>query len=144
MTASKPTPKSEPREDRLRLAADKFVAAPKVWACMQKATADADAFARAQKDPEAFFAAQGAKVPKGLMLEAFVHPPRQLPGPDWTPFFIELSACRSWWVRVCDDSEPPKCEFRQESVCFGFRIRPRFLPWGPVPPLRQFATPPTD
>jgi hypothetical protein len=131
--------KTTTEEAGLLLAAEKFANGAKTWATIQKVTSSRDAFVSVQKDPEAFFAAQGAKLPKGLMLEVFAHPPRQLPGPDWTPFVIELSACRTFWVRVCDDSTPPKCEFRQETVCFGIRVRPRFPPMGPIPPIAKGA-----
>lgn len=140
MATSTRASQSESAVSGLRLAAEKFAAGPKVWAAIQKATSGPDAFASAQRGPEAFFAAQGAKLPKGLMLEVFTHPQRQLPGPDWTPFVIELFACRTFWVRVCDDSEPPKCEFRQEAVCFGFRVRPRFPAVGPIPPRARRAS----
>lgn len=127
--------KRTPAAVSLRRRAERLAAGTRTWAAIQEATSSRELLVSARRNPESFFAARGVKLPKGLMLEGFAHPPRHLPGPDWTPFVIELSACRTFWVRVCDDSEPPKCEFRQETVCFGLRIRPRF-PWvGPIPPI---------
>ncbi len=113
-------------ELELRAVAEKFASSNKAWAAIQKATASHDAYAAAEKNPDAFFASQGAKLPKGLALEIFRHPPRQIPEPDWFPFVLEFHSCRTFWVRECDDSSPPKCTFREQTICFGFRIRPRF------------------
>lgn len=123
----------------LRLAAEQFASGPAMWAAIQKATSSHDAFTSVQKNPEAFFAEHGAKLPEGLMVEVFAHQPRQLPAPDWTPFVLELTNCRTVWGRECDDSnfdnKPPRCEYKEETVCFGIRIRPRFPRVGPFPPI---------
>jgi hypothetical protein len=71
LCSSTRTSKSESAESGLRFAAEKFAAGAKVWATIQKATSGPDAFASAQRNPEALFAAQGAKLPKSLMLEVF-------------------------------------------------------------------------
>ena len=113
-------------ELELRAAAEKFAASNKVWAAIQKATTSREAFDAAERNPEVLFASEGAKLPKGLALEVFSHPPRQLPGPDWFPFVLEFHSCRNFWVRECDDSSPPRCTFKEQTICFGFRVRPRF------------------
>jgi len=122
---TKASKKVDAGEVKLRSTAEKFVSSNKTWSAIQAATASRESFAKAEKDPQAFFASHGAKLPKGLTIEVFAHRPRSMPGPDWIPFILELHSCRTFWVRECDDSSPPKCAFKEQSICFGFRVRPR-------------------
>ena len=123
--ATKAINKAGAERSELRIAAEKFASSNKVWAAIQNATISREAFAIAEKNPEAFFASHGAKLPKGLALDIFSHPPRQLPSPDWFPFVLEFHSCRTFWVRECDDSSPPRCTFKQQTISFGFQVRPR-------------------
>ena len=47
------------------------------------------------------------------------------PGPDWVPFTLRLTGCRSYWVRDDDGS------FSQVEVCRGLEIVPNPVPGGP-------------
>ncbi len=123
--ATKTKNRADAESAELRIAAEKFASSNKVWAAIQNAIINRETFATAEKDPEAFFALHGAKLPKGLALDIFSLPPRQLPSPDWFPFVLEFHSCRTFWVRECDDSSPPRCTFKQQTICFGFQVRPR-------------------
>jgi hypothetical protein len=112
----------------LRAAAEKFVSNARTWAAIQDLTTDQNAFVTAERDPAAFFSSRGARLPQGLELELFSHRPRYLPPPDWFPFIIEFYNCRTYFVQVCDKSSPPLCKWKEQSICFGIRVRPRFLP----------------
>jgi hypothetical protein len=112
----------------LRARAASFAASPRTQAAMHVALTDRKAGLKALQNPIAFFASNGAKIPPGFTIEVFERPPRSLPGPDWFPFVLEFFNCRTYWVRVCDDSTPPRCTWQEESVCLGFRLRPQFLP----------------
>ena len=112
----------------LRERAASFAVSPRMQAAVQIALSDREARLIALQDPIAFFASKGAKIPLGLTIETLERPLRSLPTPDWFPFVLEFFNCRTYWVRVCDDSSPPRCTWREESVCFGFRLQPKFLP----------------
>jgi hypothetical protein len=108
--------------------AEKFATAPRTVAAVQAALARPDQIRSAIKDPVSFFASHGVKIPPSLEVELADREPRTLPGPEWFPFVLEFFNCRTYWVRDCDDQAPPLCKWRQESVCFGFRIYPRGFP----------------
>jgi hypothetical protein len=107
-----------------------------VAAALDAACLDPKRHAAALASPEAFLRRNDIVLPDGLGLDLFEHPPRYLPFPDWTPFVIELSMCRTYWVLECDDSppkigDPRKCELKERQVCLGIRIYPRPWPRGP-------------
>jgi hypothetical protein len=112
----------------LRAAAEKFIANAKTWKGIQDLTKNPRALIAAEKDPAAFFSSREAKLPRGLELELFQHPSKVLPPPDWFPFVIEFYNCRTYYIQKCDNSAPPLCEWTDETICFGIRIRPVFLP----------------
>ena len=112
----------------VRSRAEKFATAAKTVAAVQAALARPDQIRSAIKDPVGFFASHGVKIPPSLEVEIADREPRTLPGPEWFPFVLEFFNCRTYWVRECDDQSPPLCKWRQESVCFGFRIYPRGFP----------------
>jgi hypothetical protein len=118
------------RGNELRAAAETFVTSIEASVAIQKVATSRQAFAAAQKDPEGFFASHGARLPPGLALELFKHPPR-LPRPELSPFILEFYNCRTIWVRERDDtSVSGRCTFREQTICFGWRVRPRFpFPW---------------
>lgn len=108
--------------------AEKFATAPRTTAALQAALANPDDIQTAIKDPAGFLNSHGVRVPPSLDVEFYDREPRTLPGPDWFPFVLEFFNCRTYYVRVCDDQAPPLCKWREESVCFGFRIYPRGIP----------------
>ena len=112
----------------LRDRAEKFATEPRTVAAIQGGLTKPEQIRSAMKDPAGFLASYGVKIPQSLEVEFADREPRTLPGPDWFPFIFEFFNCRTYWVRECDDQVPPLCKFRQESVCFGFRIYPRGFP----------------
>jgi len=112
----------------LRDRAEKFATDAKTVAAVQAALVRPEQIRSAMKDPESFLGSHGVKIPASLEVEFLDREPRTLPGPEWFPFVFEFFNCRTYWVRVCDNQAPPLCRWRQESVCFGFRIYPRGFP----------------
>ena len=49
------------------------------------------------------------------------------PGPDFVPWTIRLSRCRTYYVRDEPDQIP-----REHTVCFGFEIVQSGFPGGPI------------
>lgn len=117
---------------RLRARAEELSRHPKLMSACHDACFDEQLHDKAIRDPMAFLHSQGITVPGGLTVEFFKRPPRYLPPPDWTPFIFELINCRTYWLRECDDSEPPKCKFGEVEICFGFRVYPNPVQPGPV------------
>jgi hypothetical protein len=112
----------------LRGRAEKFAAAPRMTAAVHAALDNPDDVRTAIKDPAGFLKSHGVRVPPSLDVEFYDREPRTLPGPDWFPFVLEFFNCRTYYVRDCDDQAPPLCKWREESVCFGFRVYPRRIP----------------
>lgn len=125
MPRKSPSPRDQ---DPLRDLAERFARSPKVLAAIQDVLATPEKLLPATKDPVAFFASHGVKIPKALEVQLFAKEPRSLPGPEWFPFVLEFFNCRTFWVAECDDQAPPLCRWREESVCFGLRVLPRFIP----------------
>ena len=118
--------------DKLRQAADALSRHPKLIEVCLHASQDRDLRAKMLNDPTELLGSSGIDIPPELTIEFFEHPPRYLPFPDWTPFVFELTNCRTYWIRECDDSTPPICLPKEESVCFGFRLYPNLVQPGPV------------
>ena len=112
----------------VRERAEKFATGARTIAAVQATLSTPEGLRSAMKDPTAFFAAHGVKIPSSLEVEVFDREPRTLPGPEWFPFVLEFFSCRTFWVRECDDSVPPLCRWREQSVCFGLRIYPKSFP----------------
>jgi hypothetical protein len=84
-----------------------------------------------RRDPSKALADAGVKIPRGMEIK-FSPQPRVTggrPTPDWLPFSIRLTRCRTVWVADPDDDPPiPK----QQTVCFGFEIIRHRPPGGPI------------
>ena len=125
------------RARRLRKAADEFASRPELVEGISAACLDPNRHAAALANPEAFLRKAGLPLPEGLAFDLFEHSPRYLPFPEWTPFMVELTMCRTYWVLECDDSPPAagqlrKCELKEREVCLGFRVYARPWPRGPI------------
>ncbi|MDQ3177744.1 MAG: hypothetical protein M3Q72_09395 [Actinomycetota bacterium] len=79
--------------------------------------------AKAARDPEAFLAGYDIRVPDGLVVSLTGF---DKPGPDWVPFTIRLTNCRTYRRR---DVQTGKLE--EAEVCFGLEITPNPVPGGP-------------
>jgi hypothetical protein len=77
---------------------------------------------RFEEDPTGTLKEFGVKVPRGLSVV-----PLGQPGPDFVPFEIRFSRCRTFVVR---DDETGRLS--TETVCFGFKIVPTTIKRGPV------------
>lgn len=123
------------RARQLRKLADAFSSQPQFNAALNDLSLNAKRQAAALENPGAFLRKAGLRLPDGLGFELFEHPPQFYPFPDWTPWIIEFTSCRRYWVLECEDTPSTsglrKCEYKQEEVCLGFRIFPRPWPRGP-------------
>lgn len=81
---------------------------------------------RAVADTAAFLERRGVKVPRGLKVTFGRVPGLERPVPDYEFFTIQLTRCRSFWVK----KDGPG--FEKVEVCFGIQIVPLPLPGGPI------------
>jgi hypothetical protein len=121
---------------RLRKLADGLAGRPELVEAVSAACLDPKRHAAALANPGGLLRKAGLSVPEGLAFDLFEHPPRYLPFPEWAPFVVELTMCRTYWVLECEDSppapgQPRKCELNERELCLGFRIYPRPWPRGP-------------
>jgi hypothetical protein len=109
------------RTDPELAAAEGFAERPDVTALLGRLVRDPRLQAQATARPEAFLRRQGIELPDGLAVRfgPQLQPQRGKPGPDWQPFSIRLTRCRTFWV-----GKPP----RKETICFGIEIVPNRLP----------------
>jgi hypothetical protein len=82
---------------------------------------------RFEERPAEALAEFGIELPKELDIVPLGTGRLGKPGPDFTPFEIRFSRCRTVVVR-----DPETGRLRTETVCFGFEIVPKILPGGPI------------
>ena len=84
----------------------------------------------AMLDPSAWLAGQGLEVPEGFSAvitkdisfpEPVVPVDIGMPGPDWQPYHIEFTNCRTYWIPVRDE-RGKLIKYSQETVCFGIEF----------------------
>jgi hypothetical protein len=123
------------RAGQLRRQAEAFASKPRLLQALGAACQDITRHAAALAKPDQFLRQAGLSLPEGLAFELFEHPPRHLPFPDWTPFMIELTSCKTVYVVECDDTPTiegkRKCKLTEQELCLGFRIVARPWPRGP-------------
>src|SRR5918994_5250832 len=78
---------------------------------------------RFEERPAETLAEFGIELPDGLNLVPLGTGWLGKPGPDFTPFEIRFSRCRTVVVR-----DPETKRLKTETVCFGFQIVPKLLP----------------
>ena len=85
---------------------------------------------QAMTDPAAWLQAQGLEVPEGLSAaitkEITISKPLDpgtlgMPGPDWFPYEIRFTNCRTFLVET-KDNEGKITGYHIETVCFGMEI----------------------
>ena len=82
---------------------------------------------RFEERPRETLAELGIKIPKGLDVAPLGTGWGGKPGPDFTPFEIRFSRCRTIVVR-----DPKTGRYHTEEVCFGIEIVPAKVPGGPI------------
>ena len=123
--------------DSLREAADALARNLKLVQVHRDACHNPDIRARALKDPRELLRSREIIVEPGLVIEFFEPPSTDLPFWDWIPFILEFTNCRTVWVPDCDESAPPLCRLRSETICLGYRIYPNPIQPGPIGRLRK-------
>jgi hypothetical protein len=82
---------------------------------------------RFQERPTEMLAEFGIELPEGLDLVPLGTGSIGMPGPDFVPFEIRFSRCRTVVVR-----DPKTGRLTTETVCFGFEIVPTLIRGGPI------------
>jgi hypothetical protein len=86
---------------------------------------DEDLWARANENIDTFLADRGVKLPDALTVKPIPWPGFGKPSPEWEPFTVRLTMCRTVWIRARDG------KYRQEELCRGFEIMRHQVPGGP-------------
>lgn len=92
------------RARELRKKAEALVSRSELAEAIGWATLDPKRHATALAKPMTLLQRAGLSLPDGLGFDLFEHSPHYLPFPEWTPFVLELTACRRYWVHECEDS----------------------------------------
>ncbi len=118
-----------PRGNPALSAADRFASDARVAALLEQLVAKPSLQKQALARPESFLKRQGIDLPPGLTVQFGPQLKSKLarPTPDWFPFSIRLTRCRTVWIR-----DPVTQRLRQETVCFGIEITPSPVPGGPI------------
>ena len=109
---------------KLREIAEALSRDPKLIDLCRHASRDRGLRARILSDPIELLRSREMDIPAELTIEFFEPPSRDLPISDWVPFILELTTCRTVWVRECDDGVHRKCALNSETLCLGFRLYP--------------------
>ena len=117
---------------KLRETAEALSRDPKLIDLYRHACRDRGLRARILSDPIELLRSREMDIPSELTIEFFEPPSRDLPISDWVPFILELTTCRTVWVRECDDGVPRKCTLKNETLCLGFRLYPNPIQPGPI------------
>jgi hypothetical protein len=118
--------------EKLRETAEALSRHPKLIEACRHASRDRDLRAKMLSDPVDLLRSRELDIPPELTIEFFEPPSRDLPISDWVPFILELTSCRTVWVRDCDDGVPRKCTLKNETLCLGFRLYPNPIQPGPL------------
>ena len=117
---------------KLRETAQALSRHPTLIEVSRHASRDRDLRARILRDPIEPLRSREMDIPPELTIEFFEPPSRDLPISDWVPFILELTTCRTVWVRECDGGAPRKCTLKNETLCLGFRLYPNPIQPGPI------------
>ena len=117
---------------KLRETAEALSRDPKLIDLCRHASRDRALRARILGDPIELLRSREMDIPPELTIEFFEPPSRDLPISDWVPFILELTTCRTVWVRECDDGVPRKCTLNSETLCLGVRLYPNPIQPRPV------------
>ena len=117
---------------KLRETAEALSRDPKLIDLCRHASRDRGLRARILRDPIELLRSREMDIPPELTIEFFEPPSRDLPISDWVPFILELTTCRTVWVRECDDGVPRKCTLNSETLL------PRGSPLSESDPTRTY------
>ncbi len=96
-------------------AAGSMMDSPEMAAAFDAVRRDPDLAQLAATNPMDVLLKFGVDVPKGIDVRLIGI---SMPGPDWEPWSIRLTNCRSYWVRNKDG------KWEQVEVCFGWEAVP--------------------
>ena len=119
----------EHERDPLLDAAEKLAGSEAFGALVARLPADERLRRQAEKDPAGLLREHGLELPDelGVRFTSRTDLKAVRPTPDWMPFTLVLTNCRTYWVSD-EPGEPPK----QQTVCWGFELLPNPLPGGPI------------
>lgn len=128
---------SKTKWTQLQATAEELSRQPRLVQAVDQACLDKKVHATALADATTLLKTARVSLPKDVSFETFEPEKGKLfePPPRGT---IVLTHCRAIWV--CPKGEEPKpCKPNEERLCLGFRIIPRIVPPGPVPPVAPSA-----
>jgi len=110
-------------------AAEKLAGSDALASLMARLPPDEKLRRQAEEDPARLLREHGLELPPELVIRFTRRTEVKVtrPTPDWTPFTIRLTNCRTYWVSD-EPGEPP----REQTVCFGFELGPNPVPGGPI------------
>lgn len=110
-------------------AAEKLAGSERFASLVARLPADEKLRRLAHEDPARLLRENGLELPPELAVRFTSRTELKVarPAPEWLPFTVRLTNCRTVWVREEPD-EPP----REQTVCFGFELVPNPLPGGPI------------
>jgi hypothetical protein len=115
----------EPDLRDLQAQAMRFADDPALVQVTAEVAANSALWEEANRDPDAFLRERVIDLPPGLSMRPIPMPGFGMPSPDWLPFTITLTHCRTMVVR----DEHGK--IYTEEVCFGWEVVPTSPP-GPI------------
>src|SRR5262249_40611647 len=107
---------SEKSIDSLRENAERLARDPRLIQICHDSHRNRDLRAEALRGPMDLLRSRGINISPEFTIEFFEPPAEDLPVSDWIPFFLELTNCRTLWVRDCDDSSPPLCRLKRGNI----------------------------
>jgi len=110
----------------VREQAKRFAEQSELLHATAEVASDRSAWEEANRDPAAFLRKRGIHIPDELTLRPIPMRGFGKPAPDWEPFTLTLTNCRT--IVVIDDDGKKDTE----EVCFGWQIVPNSIPGGPI------------
>lgn len=118
---------SEQTADKIRETAEALFRDPRLIEVCRHASRDRDIRAKILGDPMELLRSREMDIPPEFTIEFFEPPSRDLPISDGVPFILELTTCRTVWVREYDNAVPRTCTLKNETLCLGFRLYPNLI-----------------
>lgn len=116
-----------PTPDELLLRAEELAGSDAMLQLLTATWRDPDVARRFDERPAETLKEFAIEVPKGLDVVPLGTGSIGKPGPDFEPFTIRLSRCRTTYVR-----DPDSKRLKTETVCFGIEIVRNPVPGGPI------------
>lgn len=112
--------------DRFIERAKELVDRPEFYDAVFEVARDEKMWREAVANPDAFLAERIRHIPEDMVVRPIRDWVPGKPGPDWQPYTIRLTMCRTVVVR-----DPETRKLQKETFCRGFEVTPNPVPGGP-------------